>query len=89
MEEAGVVQPNRMFIDSPSAQKRVVETGPGLGFLSYSSVRDELAEGMLVLVDVPKVSTQTPVSLIHRRMGYLSPAARELKARLVDLWEKT
>ena len=89
LEKAGVAQPKIMFVDSLSAQKRFVETGLGLGFLPYSSVRDELAEGTLVLVNASQVSTRIPVALVHRRMGYLSPAARELKARLVDLWEKT
>jgi DNA-binding transcriptional LysR family regulator len=47
-----------------------------------SSVRDELRRGLLVTLDVPAMRTVIPIVAIHRRNGYLSPAAAALLALL-------
>jgi DNA-binding transcriptional LysR family regulator len=71
-----------MAVDSLSAQKRLVEVGLGVALLPESSVRDELARGTLVRLDMPRVSTSIDIHLVHRRAGYLSPAAHDVIALL-------
>ena len=66
------------LIDSLTAQKRLVEAGFGIALVPESSVRDELRLGTLQVLNAPAVRTTVPVTLIHRRKGYLSPAARAL-----------
>ena len=41
-------------------------------------MRDELRQGMLVALDVPAMRTDIPITALHRRNGYLSPAAKAL-----------
>jgi DNA-binding transcriptional LysR family regulator len=66
------------LIDSLTAQKRLVEAGFGIALVPESSVRDELRLGALKVLDAPELRTTVPVTIIHRRKGYLSPAARAL-----------
>lgn len=79
---AGLRSLELMAVDSLSAQKRLVEVGLGVALLPESSVRDELARGTLLLLDMPRVSTSIDIHLVHRRAGYLSPAARDVIALL-------
>jgi len=68
------------LIDSLTAQKRLVEAGFGIALVPESSVRDELRLGAVRKLDAPALATSVPVTLIHRRKGYLSSAARALLA---------
>ena len=70
------------LIDSLTAQKRLVEAGFGIALVPESSVRDELRLGAVKVLNAPDVRTTVPFSVIHRRKGYLSPAAA--RAALVD-----
>ncbi|HKP62648.1 MAG TPA: LysR family transcriptional regulator [Polyangiales bacterium] len=79
---AGLRSPEVMVVDSLSAQKRLVEVGLGIALLPESSVREELARGTLVRLDVPRVATTIDIHLVHRHAGYLSPAARAVIALL-------
>jgi len=47
-------------------------------------VRDELRQGLLVALDVPALRAINPITAIHRRNGYLSPAAKALLALLTS-----
>jgi DNA-binding transcriptional LysR family regulator len=47
-------------------------------------VRDELRQGLLVALDVPAMRAVNPITAIHRRNGYLSPAAKALLALLTS-----
>ena len=67
-------------VDSLTAQKRLVEAGFGIALVPESSVRDELRLGTLKRLDAPELRTTVPVTIIHRRKGYLSSAARALLA---------
>jgi len=71
-----------MAVDSLSAQKRLVAVGLGVALLPESSVREELARGTLVEVDLPRMAATIPIHLVSRRDAYLSPAARTVMARL-------
>ena len=62
----------RYFDDDDS----LVEVGLGVALLPESSVREELARGTLVKLDLPRMATEIEVHLVRRRDGYLSPAAR-------------
>ncbi len=68
------------MIDSLTAQKRLVEAGFGIALVPESSVRDEVRLGAVKALDAPALRTTVPVTVIHRRKGYLSPAARALLA---------
>ena len=73
-----------VHIDSLTAQKRMVEAGFGLALLAESSVDEELRHGTLCALPVPALRATVPISLIRRRRGYLSGAARALAALLSD-----
>jgi DNA-binding transcriptional LysR family regulator len=72
------------LIDSLTAQKRLVEAGSGLALVPESSVRDELKLGTLKELEIPAMRASIPVALIHRRNGYLNPAARALIALMTE-----
>jgi DNA-binding transcriptional LysR family regulator len=80
----GVDEVKITLIDSLTAQKRLVEAGFGLALVPESSVRDELKLGSLKELDIPAMRASIPVALIHRRNGYLNPAARALIALMSE-----
>jgi len=74
---AGLDEPEVVAIDSLTAQKRLVEANFGIALLAESGVADELRRGTLRKLKVPAaLRTSIPVTAIHRRGAYLSPAAR-------------
>ena len=75
---AGLDDADVTLIDSLTAQKRLAQAGFGLALVPESSVRDELRQGLLVALDVPAMRAVNPITAIHRRNGYLSPAAKAL-----------
>ena len=79
---AGLEGADLTLIDSLTAQKRLAQAGFGLALVPESSVRDELRQGLLVALDVPALRAANPITAIHRRNAYLSPAARSLLALL-------
>lgn len=81
---AGLDQADVTLIDSLTAQKRLAQAGFGLALVPESSVRDELRQGLLTVLDAPAMRALNPISALHRRDGYLSPAAKALLALLTD-----
>jgi len=81
---AGLEDADVTLIDSLTAQKRLAQAGFGLALVPESSVRDELRRGALVALDIPAMRTAIPITAIHRRNGYLSPAAKGLLALLTN-----
>ena len=81
---AGLDDADVVVIDSLTAQKRLVESGFGLGLVPVTSVAEEIARGSLCTLDVPELRAQVDVALIHRRRAVLGPAARRLADALVD-----
>lgn len=79
---AGLDAADVTLIDSLTAQKRLAQAGFGLALVPESSVRDELRQGVLTALDIPAMRTSIPITAIHRRNGYLSPAAKALLALL-------
>jgi DNA-binding transcriptional LysR family regulator len=79
---AGLDNADVTLIDSLTAQKRLAQAGFGLALVPESSVHDELRQGTLVALDVPALRTVIPITALHRRHGYLTPAARTLLALL-------
>jgi DNA-binding transcriptional LysR family regulator len=77
---AGIEAAEIVRIDSLTAQKRLVEAGFGIALLIESSVQEELRLGSLELIDAPALRGGVPVTLVRRRSGYLSGAARSLVA---------
>jgi DNA-binding transcriptional LysR family regulator len=80
----GVEDVKITLIDSLTAQKRLVEAGFGIALVPESSVRDELKLGTLKELDIPAMRASIPVALVHRKNGYLNPAARALIALMSD-----
>jgi DNA-binding transcriptional LysR family regulator len=78
LARAGLDRADLTLIDSLTAQKRLAQAGFGLALVPRSSVRDELRQGMLVALDVPAMRSDIPITALHRRRGYLSPAAKAL-----------
>ena len=81
---AGLDGADVTLIDSLTAQKRLAQAGFGLALVPESSVRDELRQGALVALDIPAMQTAISITAIHRRNGYLSPAAKRLLALLTS-----
>lgn len=74
---AAGIEPHEIVpIDSLSAQKRLVEAGFGIALLAESGIEEELRLGTLRIIKVPALKAAIPVSLVHRRNGYLGAAAR-------------
>jgi len=84
LARAGLDAADVILIDSLTAQKRLAQAGFGLALVPESSVRDELRHGALVELDFPAMRTVIPVVAVHRRNGYLSPAATALLRLLTD-----
>ncbi len=77
---AGIEAAEIVRIDSLTAQKRLVEAGFGIALLIESSVQEELRLGSLKIIDAPALRGGVPMTLVRRRNGYLSGAARSLVA---------
>lgn len=71
-------------IDSLTAQKRLIEADFGVGLMPASGVEEELRLGILRILSITALETVVPVTVVHRRGGYLSRAARRLLASLAD-----
>jgi DNA-binding transcriptional LysR family regulator len=71
-----------MAIDSLTAQKRLVEAGFGVTLIPASSAGEEMAAGTLAAIRVRDLDVGTPVFIVTRKGGYLSPAAHRLLALL-------
>jgi DNA-binding transcriptional LysR family regulator len=88
LARAGLHDVEVTLIDSLTAQKRLAQAGFGLALVPESSVRDELRNGTLVVLDVPSMLTTIPITAIYRRNGYLSSAAKALLALLTKDWPR-
>jgi DNA-binding transcriptional LysR family regulator len=77
---SGVHPAEMVFIDSLTAQKRLVEAGFGVALLPASSIDEELRTGTLVRMRAPALRAAVPIVLVQRRRAYLSAAARAVVA---------
>lgn len=64
----------------PEAIKQAVRSGAGVAFVMETSVRDELARGLLRRVATPEIDLPVPVFLVHRRGKSFSG----FQTRLID-----
>ena len=78
LASAGLLDVDITVVDSLTAQKRLAEAGFGLALLPVSSVREEMQRGSLARVVVGKIAPTDPIAAVHRRGGFLSPAAETL-----------
>lgn len=74
----------RIYIDSLTAQKRLIEADFGIGLLPLSSVQEELRLGTLQVLPIKALQITAPVMVLYRRDGYLSMAATTLLERLLE-----
>jgi len=82
LEDAGITGDRILRIDSLTAQKRLIEAGFGIALVPDSSIREELAAGSLVVLDVAGLDLTLEVAVLTRRDGYLGAATRTLLAEL-------
>ncbi|MDQ2787038.1 MAG: LysR family transcriptional regulator [Chloroflexota bacterium] len=71
-------------IDSLTAQKRLIEADFGVGLMPTSAIEEEVRLGTLRTLSIPALAITVPVTVVHRRNGYLSGAARRLLSSLAD-----
>ena len=76
--------PVAMELGSIAAVKGHVAQGIGIALLSRSAVERDLAAGRLVEVHHPRTPIPRPLSLLHRGVDRLPPAARALRDLLLD-----
>lgn len=79
---AGLDGVDILYVDSLTAQKRLVEAGFGLALLPESAIQNELRVGSLKVVRASAITTSVPICVVHRRGGYLSNAARALLSQM-------
>ncbi|MBR0718344.1 LysR family transcriptional regulator [Bradyrhizobium liaoningense] len=65
-------------VDSLTAQKRLVEAGFGIALRAESHVAEELAAGTMSRIAVGDLVASNDISVVTRRGGFLSLAARKL-----------
>jgi DNA-binding transcriptional LysR family regulator len=65
-------------VDSLTAQKRLIEAGPGVALLSEGHVAEELKAGTVSTIRVGELRASQEIVLITRRGGFLSAATRQL-----------
>jgi DNA-binding transcriptional LysR family regulator len=85
---AGLEDAEIIPIDSLTAQKRLIEAGFGIALLAESGVQEELRLGTLKVLNVPALRASIPISLVHRRDGYLGAAARSLMTMIGTSWRR-
>jgi DNA-binding transcriptional LysR family regulator len=76
--ESGLADPRVTFVDSLTAQKRLVQAGYGIAFLPPSSCEDEVASGSLRKLQVPGLAPAQPIVAVRRRRGFRHPRAADL-----------
>ena len=74
-----------MYIDSVTAQKRLIEAGIGIALLPESGIQEELRLGTLRTIDISQLQTTVPVHVLHRKNGYLTGAARTLLSLICNV----
>ncbi len=72
-----------ILIDSLTAQKRLIEAGFGLGLLPLSGIQEELHLETLKRLPLSALETTVPITLIHRKEGFLSKAVESIKEELL------
>ena len=73
-----------MELNSIVSVRAHAEVGMGVALLSESAVSNELATGRLVRVDDARVPLQRTLYLLHNGSGRLQPAAKALRALLME-----
>lgn len=65
-------------VDSLTAQKRLIEASFGIALMQESAIKEERSAKTLTTIGVADLDAANPVTVIVRRNGYLSAAARRL-----------
>jgi DNA-binding transcriptional LysR family regulator len=82
--EAGLSAGRVMEMSSPEAMRKLVEAGVGVSFLPSMTVRDAVAAGTLVELNVSGVKMKRQIGLAWRRGRYFSPAIQAFLDLVVD-----
>jgi DNA-binding transcriptional LysR family regulator len=87
--EAGVSPRVVMAMGSPEAMRKLVESGVGISFLPYLTVKDSLESGELKEVGVKGVNFSREIGLAWKRGRYFGPAIQDLVLSVVGKFGKT
>ena len=71
-------------LGSNQAVKQAAGAGGGIGVISRLSIVAELKAGMLTVLDVEGWVCRRPLTLIHPKHRYLSPAQRAFRKFLIE-----
>lgn len=74
---AGIGEPQITYVDSLTAQKRLIEAGYGVSLLPASGCREELKAGILRQVEIKGLKTGQPVVAVTRAGGFRRPRLGE------------
>lgn len=67
---AGLTDTQLTFVDSLTAQKRLIQAGFGITLMPISSIKEELAAGSLATITVKQLKAQQPISIVRRAEGF-------------------
>jgi DNA-binding transcriptional LysR family regulator len=75
-------------VDSLTAQKRLVEADFGLALVPSNSVAEEIVARSIALIRARDLKARNPITLVTRKNGFLSAAAKALRAHLVNAFRE-
>jgi DNA-binding transcriptional LysR family regulator len=75
-----------MITDSTILQKQLIESGFGIGLMAATSIREDVAAGVLCALRVPAMRGKLSVVVVRRKGAHISSAAQRLMERLVPAY---
>ncbi len=74
----GISEPEISFVDSLTAQKRLVQAGYGIALLPVSGCVEELRSGSLRELEVGAIKARQPIVAVRRKAGLRRKSATAL-----------
>lgn len=88
LAEAGLTPGRVMEMSSPEAMRKLVESGVGVSFLPWQTVRESVEEGTLKVLRVVGMDLSRQIGLAWRKGRYFSPAIQAFLDLVVGRFEK-
>ena len=84
LQDIGVAAKVALELGSNQAVKQAAAAGGGIGVISRMGVTAEVKADMLVILEVKDWQCRRPLTLVHPKDRYLSPAQRAFREFLMD-----
>jgi DNA-binding transcriptional LysR family regulator len=81
----GIHQPRITYVDSLTAQKRLLEAGFGISLMPDASCREELNIGSLRKISIDNLDIRLPVVAVQRKDGFRSKVSNSFLTLLGEL----